>query len=132
MREGRKSKGKGRRQRCSCFFCSARFPSVCCRAVGSDPRIRASYIKERQRILTCRRRVLSDQLPAHPVPGEFNYGGLGVSRRERNMVESGCSGNCTSELQTHPLVKEGAPQQETRNCQAEKKNLVLSSRWESD
>jgi hypothetical protein len=36
--------------------------------------------------------------------------------------------NCTSKLQTHPLVREGAQHQETHNCQTEKKNLVISSR----
>jgi hypothetical protein len=29
--------------------------------------------------------------------------------------------NCTSKLQTHPLVREGDPRQETRNCQTETK-----------
>jgi hypothetical protein len=29
--------------------------------------------------------------------------------------------NCMSKLQTPPLVREGAPRQETRNCQTEKK-----------
>jgi hypothetical protein len=38
--------------------------------------------------------------------------------------------NCTSKLQTHPLVREGVKHQETHNCQTEKKNLVISSRWE--
>jgi hypothetical protein len=37
-------------------------------------------------------------------------------------------GNCTSKLQTHPLVKEGAPKQETRNSQTENKNVVMGSR----
>jgi hypothetical protein len=47
--------------------------------------------------------------------------------------ESDCSGkaqNCASTLQIHPLVREGATHQETRNCQYRKKNLVMSSRWE--
>jgi hypothetical protein len=37
-----------------------------------------------------------------------------------------------SKLQTHTLVREGAPQQETCNCHAENKNLVMGSRWEPD
>jgi hypothetical protein len=32
--------------------------------------------------------------------------------------------NCTSKLQTHPLIREGAPHQESRNRQTEKKNLI--------
>jgi hypothetical protein len=28
--------------------------------------------------------------------------------------------------------REGAPHQETRNCQSENKNLVMGSRWEPD
>jgi hypothetical protein len=32
--------------------------------------------------------------------------------------------NCTSKLQTHPLVREGAPHQETRNFQTENRNVV--------
>jgi hypothetical protein len=40
--------------------------------------------------------------------------------------------NCTSKLQTHPLVREGATHQETRNRQTENKNLVMGSRWEPD
>jgi hypothetical protein len=39
--------------------------------------------------------------------------------------ESDCSGkarsNCTSKLQTHPLVREGVQHQETRSFQTEKK-----------
>jgi hypothetical protein len=39
--------------------------------------------------------------------------------------KSDCSGkdqkNCMSKLQTHPLVREGAPQQETRHCLRNKK-----------
>jgi hypothetical protein len=38
------------------------------------------------------------------------------------------SSNCTSELQTHPLVREGAQHQETRSCQ----KIKLGSRWEPD
>jgi hypothetical protein len=37
--------------------------------------------------------------------------------------------NCTSKLQTHPLVREGATYQETHNRQTENKNLVMGSRW---
>jgi hypothetical protein len=40
--------------------------------------------------------------------------------------------NCTSKVQVRPLVREGAQNQETRSCQVEKKNLVISSRWELD
>jgi hypothetical protein len=40
--------------------------------------------------------------------------------------------NCTSKLQTHPLVREGAPHQETRNHKTENKDLVMGSRWEPD
>jgi hypothetical protein len=40
--------------------------------------------------------------------------------------------NCTSKLQTHPLVREGAAQQETRNRHRENKNLVMGSGWEPD
>jgi hypothetical protein len=36
--------------------------------------------------------------------------------------------NCTSKLQTNPLVKESAQNQETRNCQTEYKYLVISSK----
>jgi hypothetical protein len=32
--------------------------------------------------------------------------------------------NCTSKLQTHSLVREGVPWQETLSCQTENKNLV--------
>jgi hypothetical protein len=35
---------------------------------------------------------------------------------------------CTSKLLAHPLVREVAPQQETRNCQTENKNFVMRSR----
>jgi hypothetical protein len=40
--------------------------------------------------------------------------------------------NCTTKLQTYPLVREGAPHQETRNFQTETKTLVMGSRWEPD
>jgi hypothetical protein len=40
--------------------------------------------------------------------------------------------NCTSKLQTYPLVREDAPHQETRNRQRENKNLAMGSRWEPD
>jgi hypothetical protein len=40
--------------------------------------------------------------------------------------------NCTSKLQTHPLVRVGAAQQETRNYQTKNKNLVVGSRWGPD
>jgi hypothetical protein len=40
--------------------------------------------------------------------------------------ESDCTGK------THPLVREGAIHQESRNCQKEKKNLVIGSSWEPD
>jgi hypothetical protein len=40
--------------------------------------------------------------------------------------------NCMSKLQTNPLVREGAQHQEPQNFLAEKKNLVMSSRWEPD
>jgi hypothetical protein len=33
---------------------------------------------------------------------------------------------------THPLVREGAPHEESRNRQTENKNLVMGSRWELD
>jgi hypothetical protein len=38
----------------------------------------------------------------------------------------------TSKLQTQPLVRDGAPHQETRNRQRENKNLVMGSIWEPD
>jgi hypothetical protein len=34
-----------------------------------------------------------------------------------------------SKLQTSPLVREGAPHQETCNCQRENKNLIMGSMW---
>jgi hypothetical protein len=37
-----------------------------------------------------------------------------------------------SKLQTRPLVREGAPHEETRNRQRDKRNLVMGSRWEPD
>jgi hypothetical protein len=45
-------------------------------------------------------------------------------------LESNCCGKARKQLQTHPLVREGAPQQETRICQRENKNVVIGSRWE--
>jgi hypothetical protein len=48
--------------------------------------------------------------------------------------ESDCSGKAQqqlySKLQTRPLVREGAPHQETLKYHTEKKNLVMGSRWE--
>jgi hypothetical protein len=38
--------------------------------------------------------------------------------------------NCTSKLQTLPLVREGAPHQETSNHQKDKRNLVMGPRWD--
>jgi hypothetical protein len=35
--------------------------------------------------------------------------------------------NCTTKLQTHPVIKEGSPHQET-----EHKNLVMGFKWEPD
>jgi hypothetical protein len=35
-------------------------------------------------------------------------------------------------LDTHPLVREGAPHKETRNRETENKNLVMGSRLEPD
>jgi hypothetical protein len=35
-------------------------------------------------------------------------------------------------ITANPLVREGAPLQETRNRQKENRNLVMGSRWESD
>jgi hypothetical protein len=50
--------------------------------------------------------------------------------------ESDCSGKAQkqlySKLQTHPLVREDAPHQETRNYQTENKNMVTGYRWEPD
>jgi hypothetical protein len=41
--------------------------------------------------------------------------------------------SCTSKLQNHPLIREGAQHEETHNCHTEKKNLVIvSSRWKPD
>jgi hypothetical protein len=37
-----------------------------------------------------------------------------------------------SKLQTHPLVREGGPQQESLNYQTENKYLVTGSRWDSE
>jgi hypothetical protein len=37
-----------------------------------------------------------------------------------------------SNLQTHPLVREDAPNKETHICQTENKNVVMRSRWEPD
>jgi hypothetical protein len=74
-----------------------------------------------------------------PVPGGHKYSYLdlqagGVSNlRQWNMVVSsaglGPRVNCTNKLQIHPIVREGAPYQETRNYQTEK-NLAMGSRWE--
>jgi hypothetical protein len=40
--------------------------------------------------------------------------------------------NCTSKLQTHPLLREGVQHQETHSCHIENKSLVIGSRWEPD
>jgi hypothetical protein len=41
--------------------------------------------------------------------------------------------NCASKAQkTHPLVREDAPHQESRNCHIVKKNLAMGPRWVSD
>jgi hypothetical protein len=37
-----------------------------------------------------------------------------------------------SKLQTRPFVREDVPDQGTCNCQIQRKNLVMSSRWEHD
>jgi hypothetical protein len=59
--------------------------------------------------------------------------------RQKNMVmnsaglfpESDFAGKAQKQfmtkLQTHPLVREGVSQQETRNYQTENKNLVMGS-----
>jgi hypothetical protein len=39
---------------------------------------------------------------------------------------------CTNKLQTHPLVRESTPHQETHNYQTENKSLVTGSIWEPD
>jgi hypothetical protein len=48
---------------------------------------------------------------------------VGLDPRVTAMARPRC--NCTSKLQAHPLFREGAPHQETRNCQTENKNLVM-------
>jgi hypothetical protein len=55
-----------------------------------------------------------------------------VLSSERLGAESDCFGNCTSKLQTNPLVREGAQHQEIRNRWTENKNLAMESRWEPD
>jgi hypothetical protein len=56
--------------------------------------------------------------------------------RQYNIVVSSAGlepkGDCSGKAQTHPLVREGAPQQESRNCQTDNKNLVMGSRWEPE
>jgi hypothetical protein len=42
-------------------------------------------------------------------------------------LESGWSGKAQKQLKNYPLVREGAPYQETSNYLTEKKNLVMSS-----
>jgi hypothetical protein len=37
--------------------------------------------------------------------------------------------NCTSRLETRPLVREGAPQHEDRKCPTVIKNLVVGPKW---
>jgi hypothetical protein len=44
------------------------------------------------------------------------------------MCQSGGLRFNTSKLQTRPLVREGAPHQETRNRRTENNNLAMSSR----
>jgi hypothetical protein len=50
--------------------------------------------------------------------------------------KSDCSGKAQkqlySKLQTLPLVREGTPREETRNCQTKKKNLAVGCKWEPD
>jgi hypothetical protein len=50
--------------------------------------------------------------------------------------EIDCSGKAQkqlySKLQTRPIVREGAAYQETCNRQRDKRNLVMSPRWEPD
>jgi hypothetical protein len=57
----------------------------------------------------------------------LSFGGLEL----RVIVLVRPRSNCTSKLQTHPLVREGAQQQETHICHAENKNLVMGFRWSS-
>jgi hypothetical protein len=64
----------------------------------------------------------------HPFLGGYKYGDLalqvgGVSRWDNKMwswvlrdLGPRVIASCTSKLQTHPLVREGAPQHEDRKC----------------
>jgi hypothetical protein len=45
----------------------------------------------------------------------------------RTTVLARASSNC--KRQTRPLVREGAPNQQTRNCHTSNKDLVVSPRW---
>jgi hypothetical protein len=40
--------------------------------------------------------------------------------------------NSRSKLQTHTLIREGAPYQENHNCQTKNKNFIMCSRGEPD
>jgi hypothetical protein len=80
----------------------------------------------------------------HPVPGRYKYGDLalqvgGVSNETVKYNREFCGtdlarprSNCVVKLQTHPFVREGAPYQEPRNHQKDKRNLVMGSRCDPD
>jgi hypothetical protein len=57
---------------------------------------------------------------------------MGVSSEEKWAQEKLLCQGQEAIVQTHPLVREGAQHQETRNCQRENKNLVIGSRREPE
>jgi hypothetical protein len=60
----------------------------------------------------------------------WSWGSRDFNRRVTALTRP--RSNCTSKLETHPLVREGVPHQETHNRQTENKNLVMGSRCEPD
>jgi hypothetical protein len=55
------------------------------------------------------------------------YGHQSYRTRTRKWPLARASSNC--KWQTHPLVREGAPNQQIRNCPDNDKDLVVSPRW---
>jgi hypothetical protein len=76
-------------------------------------------------------RYLGNVFPTqHPVLGGYEYRDLALQvvevSNETKIWSLSSAGlghryNCKSKLQTHPHVREGAPYQQTRNCQRENK-----------
>jgi hypothetical protein len=55
-----------------------------------------------------------------------------VGLRPRVIALAKPRSNYTSKLQTRPLVREGAPHQETRNRQTENKKPDTKTDWQTD